>query len=476
MLFMAVGLGGCVDADEETYATAEEFLRGGHGNHIPNNVPIPNENGLATTTHTAGRIDLSNAFFQDLGANGRRCVSCHLPTASWGTNPDQIQFIFDRTDGGAKNDGLGLGAMFRLNDGANSPLADVSTLAKRRTAYSMLLNHGLIRVGIGIPAGAEFSLVSVDDPHHFASAAELSLFRRPLPTTNLKFLSAVMWDGRETFKDENGQFKSIHFDLTVQANDATQGHAEAPVPLTTAQRESIVAFELGLHSAQIHDYRAGTLNKDGARGGTQAIIDQEFHIGINDNFGDPVTGAPFTPIVFNIYDKWAGSSKRHRAAIARGQMIFNTRSFRIAGVGGANALPGDPGLGLPPFDGTCTTCHDTPNAGNHSVVAPLDIGIVDEAQRIAGMPLYVLRCNAPGELYGKEYRVTDPGRALISGKCKDIGKFKGPILRNLSGRAPYFHNGIANTLGEAVDFYNQRFDIKLTGQERADLVAFLAAL
>jgi len=30
---------------------------------------------------------------------------------------------------------------------------------------------------------------------------------------------------------------------------------------------------------------------------------------------------------------------------------------------------------------TCTTCHDAPNAGNHSVVAPLNIGLVDEVRR-----------------------------------------------------------------------------------------------
>jgi len=63
----------------------------------------------------------------------------------------------------------------------------------------MVLTKGLIRVGIGVPASADFELVAVDDPYHFASAAELSLFRRPLPTTNLQFLSTVMWDGRETF-------------------------------------------------------------------------------------------------------------------------------------------------------------------------------------------------------------------------------------------------------------------------------------
>jgi hypothetical protein len=45
----------------------------------------------------------------------------------------------------------------------------------RRVAYSMLLTKGLVRVGIGIPDGAEFELVAVDDPYGYASARELSL-------------------------------------------------------------------------------------------------------------------------------------------------------------------------------------------------------------------------------------------------------------------------------------------------------------
>ena len=62
------------------------------------------------------------------------------------------------------------------------------------------------------------------------------------------------------------------------------------------------------------------------------------------------------------------------------------------------------------------------------------------------------------------------------GNCADIGKFKGPILRGLAARAPYFHNGSAATLDDAVEFYNQRFDIGLTDQQKSDLVAFLNAL
>ena len=73
-------------------------------------------------------------------------------------------------------------------------------------------------------------------------------------------------------------------------------------------------------------------------------------------------------------------------------------------------------------------------------------------------------------------QVTDLGRALISGKCADIGKVKGPVLRGLAARAPYFHNGGAATLDDAVEFYNQRFNLSLTQQQKADLAAFLKSL
>jgi cytochrome c peroxidase len=65
---------------------------------------------------------------------------------------------------------------------------------------------------------------------------------------------------------------------------------------------------------------------------------------------------------------------------------------------------------------------------------------------------------------------------LISGLCADIGKVKGPILRGLAGRAPYFHNGSAATLLDVVNFYVQRFNINFTDAQKADLVAFLQTL
>jgi cytochrome c peroxidase len=462
--------------------TNESFAR--DSDHTPDMKPQRNASGLAATFSNTGSIDTKNPFFQNLGTNGRSCETCHQQSEGWTVTPKGIRARFQKSDG--------TDPIFRLNDGANSPNADVSTVAARLAAYSMLLNKGLIRVGIGIPANAEFELVKVEDPYGFASAKELSLFRRPLPTTNLKFLSTVMWDARETFKDANSTdciigttncFASLHFNLADQSNSATVGHAEAAQPLTQAQREAIVAFEMTLFTAQIFDKDAKWLNAHGAKGGPKHASNQPFYFGINDVVdGDYRTHAQFNPNVFSLYNVWnrahVGNEAdedergergvaRARQAVARGEALFNSKPINIAGVKGLND-----DLRVPTLRGTCTTCHDSPGAGNHSIPAPLDIGLTDALRRTSDMPLYTLRNNKTGEVI----QTTDPGRALHTGKWKDIGRFKGPILRALATRAPYFHNGMAKDLDEAVDFYNTRFGINFTDDEKSDLVAFLKTL
>jgi cytochrome c peroxidase len=204
-------------------------------------------------------------------------------------------------------------------------------------------------------------------------------------------------------------------------------------------------------------------------------------VGINDPFGQNPKGTAFSSNIFDLFAAWAdlpgkGGVSADRESIARGEAIFNTTPINITGVAGINDA-----LQQPSVSGFCGTCHDTPNVGNHSVKAPLNIGIADAganappALDIADLPVFTLLCTA-GPLSGQTFTVTDPGRALISGNCADIGKLKGPILRGLAGRAPYFHNGSAATLLDAVNFYDQRFGIGFSDQDKRDLVAFLASL
>ena len=450
-------------------ATHAPSTVGSAGNTDP--MTTRDASGWLRTYTRSGTIDKDNTFFQPIGTNGRSCASCHLQSAAWSMTPNEIRARFATTSG--------TDPLFRTNDGANAPNLDVSTIAARRVAYSMLLNRGVIRVGIGIPADAEFTLADVDDPYHYASAAELSLFRRPLPSTNLAFLTGIMWDGRETQVPflppmHAGQDSdALNAALVKQASDATIGHAQGIDP-TPEQLADIVAFESGLTTAQIRDDVAGLLNEGDAIGGPRILANQRFHVGINDTLGADPTGALFDQESMGLFGAWTNASDNGnpakaaaREAIARGEALFNQKPLTITGVAGLNDA-----LGLPSIAGTCTTCHNAPNVGNHTVALPLNIGLADASRRTPDMPLYTLRNNTTGETV----QTTDPGLALITGKWADIGKFKGPVLRGLAARPPYFHNGSAMTLDDVVDFYDTRFAMGLDAQEKQDLVAFLKAL
>ena len=415
----------------------------GAADQFPQYFTDRNSDGTSATLLTGNPIRVNHPFFRSLGTNGRACVTCHVPTEGWSITPGGMRVRFRDTQG--------LDPIFRTNDGSTSPLADVSTLQARRTAYALLLSKGLIRVGLPVPDGAEFTLDSVDDPYGFASATELSLFRRPLPSTNLAFLSTVMWDGRETFPN-----RSMRFNLMDQANAATVGHAEGAA-LDPSVRKAIANFELRLFTAQVRDEAAHNLLSNGGQAGPTILATQPYYPGINST-EDP-TDAPPTARAFTLFEAWTTATGQYgaaRRAIARGQEVFNTRTFTTR-------------------NSTCSSCHNAPNAGSSSLALLFDIGVSAAARRTPDLPLYTFTCRS-GPLAGRTHVSTDPGLGLVSGRCADLGKFKVPTLRGLAGRGPYFHNGSAATLADVVTFYDQQFAIGLTEAERADLVAFLRVL
>ncbi len=472
---------------------------------VPANELDPNRAGLLGTYQPGGpTVTATNAFFQSLGTNGRTCATCHLPSSGMSISHDTIAARFAASGG--------LDPLFAPVDGANCPNAvpvqytAPSMLGGRRgvgsdmrAAHSLILNRGVFRIFLPVPASAEFSVQVVSDPNgcntdpnynQVVDAATgqatqiLSNYRRPVISTNLKFKTTafsfgppvsppppsgnIMWDGREPT-------------LESQAIDATLGHAQALTAPTPAQVAQMVAFETGIYSAQAFDFLGGDLTALGATGGPIPLATDPAGIG-----GFAIPGVPPNPPVFSQYSAWAsitGNSPlaRMRASIYRGQQIYDNKLFMISNVQGFNNL-----VRQNPFPGgTCGSCHSQVAAGSDTFPnAQHDLGVAGDVPQFNGpypaadLPVFRVTCNAtatPG-YQGPVVLTNDLGRAGVSGLCADIGLFTVPQLRALASHPPYFHDGSAQTLRDVVNFYNQRFSIGFTEQEKTDLVNFLNSL
>jgi cytochrome c peroxidase len=496
-------------------ATYDQALRSplpvqnGEG-EIPQIFPIDQEDpdpaGVIRTLNTAGpTLTAHNAFFETLGTNGRSCSTCHQPSSGMTISVDNIRSRYLTTK--ARD------PLFAPVDGANCPdavsandtqpshrggsrgrgLDGFLSIDDPRNPRSLLLNRGVIRIFLPFPPvqgdgrviTPEFQLEVLNDPtgclinNNFgltSSTPVLSVYRRPLMASNLKFVTTIdpvggtplpndpstglpesgniMWDGREPT-------------LQSQAIHATLGHAQALSAPTDAQVQEMVDFENAVFSAQVFDKKAHSLTALGAAGGPLNL--QAMQAG-------HILAIPFTE-----YDAWAkldddAERGKQRQSVARGQAIFNTRTFTISNVGGLNDVPGI-GNNLP---GSCAACHNTPGGSIAFAETEIDQGTTGTstaALPAPDLPLLKLTCPDGARPFGGTTVTThDLGKALLTGKCADIGKVKIPQLRGLASRAPYFHNGSAAALGDVVDFYNRRFSIGFTKQEKEDLINFLKTL
>jgi cytochrome c peroxidase len=476
--------------------------------------------GVVATHSTTGRIDTRGGFFQPLGTNGRSCATCHGVDQAMSLSVSQIQTTFARTQG--------RDPLFAAVDGANCPTVRTGD----RGGHSLMLQHGLVRIPEVLPANAQFTLTVVHDPYGCAlvmdaktGQATVSVYRRPLPATNLGFLSTVMFDGRETvvpLTRATTFAANLQQDLTHQATAAVLQHFQASKSPTEQQLADIVGFELGLSTAQVWDWTAGPLSARGALGGPLYLARQEYYPGMNDVLGADPNGAAFNSSSMMLFEAWErpgavdeedpgsllarllGPDQRAgrpdpgrrgaeaRADIAAGEKLFNTAPLTITNVRGLNDSAALNHASS--FQGTCTTCHDAPNVGDHSLPLPLDIGTghtprsgfeTDVAIAAAmaqldepDLPIFLVQgCPDPFSAgQPASFYTTDPGKALVTGQCADLNRVKGPILRGLAARAPYFHNGAAKTLLQAVNFYNERFAMNLTQRQKEQLVAFLSSL
>jgi hypothetical protein len=465
-----------------------------------------------------GRLGLINAdgpvttdghpFFEPLGSNGRGCVSCHQPADGMSLSVTTIRRRWRDTNGTDP-----IFASFDGMDCPNKPAGDPAS-------HSLLLERGLFRIPLAWPpvdAGGneiepEFEIEVVRDPTGCntdpvygidGERGEISVYRRPRPAANLRYVASSGF-GVSPFIGKTGMLATIDPDtgrpvnmnmmadardvtLKTQALSAARGHLQLADGLSQEDLEAIRAFELQLYAAQAFSKEGGKLHEPG---GPSGLGPEAMAAG-----SDGVLGNNTTRYVIPMEDRWAdlpdGGSEEERArnafreSVQRGHDVFFFRTFWISDAMHINTV----GLGNP-IKRTCSTCHGMHMTGMDTANGWMDVGTTNHpwaleppespwADEPPSLPLFRITCREdlpPHTFLGRDIYTQDPGRALISGKCEDVGAIVIQQLRGLAARAPYFSNGSAATLAEIVDFYDRRFNIRLTEQERQDLVNFLSVL
>ncbi len=469
------------------------WIEPGKGGMLPAETQFDDDRGRLGVVNASGPVDITgHPFFEPLGINGRACVTCHQPAYAMTISVAAIRERWNATQG--------TDPLFAAVDGSNCP----DLPQAKESSHSLLLDRGLIRLAIPWPPAKrkpEFSIEVVSDPTgcntsatyglHSAHHPAVSVFRRPRMAANLKYVTnptprfALKLGGLADVDPESGMPVSMNFmadarepSLRSQARNAGLQHGESQAPLPDATLRRIVDFESQIYVAQIFDNRAGDLAEAGGPTalGPRAMAEHRPGV-LGDNDYDPV---------FQLFDVWKrpgqSAQAEFRASIARGNDIFMFRQFWLRDATHINSI----GLGNP-LKRTCATCHNAQMTGQDLSAGWVDVGTTNYPtwtepplySESRELPVFKITCNkdAPPHPYlGRVIYTSDPGRALISGRCVDVGSIVMQQFRGLAARAPYFSNGSAKSLRELVDFYDRRFDMKLSEQEKRDLVNFLGVL
>lgn len=465
----------------------------GSGERFPQELHYPNAQGELGVISTTPLSTEGHPFFEPVGTNGRACVTCHQPANAMSLSVETIQKRWADTNGSDP--------LFAMVDGANCP----NLKPEDPASHSLLLENGLFRIGMPWPpksgATPEFTIEVVEDPtgcnldatYGMNSATPtVSVFRRPRMSANLRYVTTSFslsgrFDGKRgmplAVDAKTGQRVGLpimsdarHQTLEAQARDAITGHMQGAGPFTDEMIAQIVDFESNLYVAQASDKVAGSFSaSDTPRALGPAAMRDGSAILAGFNYNNPV---------FFDFESWKTSnndigaqSAELRASVARGYAIFFERPMWISDVSWFNSI----GMGNP-YKRACAICHSVHLTGSDISPGVMDIGVNNIATQVMGkpnLPVFKVTCrdDAPPHPYlGREILTTDPGYALISGKCIDVGSLVMQQMRGIAARAPYFSNGSAQTLADVVEFYDLRFDMQMTDQEKADLVNFLSVL
>ncbi|MEO6339188.1 MAG: hypothetical protein ABIO39_04030 [Caulobacteraceae bacterium] len=475
----------------------DRWWAAGEGRALPAQVSYANPEGKLTLLNAAGRMETrGHPFFEPIGTNGRACVTCHQPADGMSISAATLRQRWAATKG--------RDPVFAAIDGSNCP----SQPQGRRASHSLLLDKGLFRIFLPWPpknaAGKaitpEFTIEVVKDPtgcntdpvYGLKSADPMvSVYRRPRVVANVKYVTppdriAMPFEVKSGeplgIDPDTGERVSMNMmadsrepTLKTQAISAALSHLQAKTRPSDEQLARIVEFERGLYVAQTRHVKAGNLVEPGGPKGLGPLAMQRETPGILANRANE--------FLFMSFEGWAGakdvkpgSQAAFRASVARGAALFQTRTIWVKDVYNFNTL----GVGNPQKR-NCVGCHNSFMTGMDVAPGFMDLGIQNLPWSEGGdeLPLFKLTCDKaarPHPYLGRVIYSHDPGRALATGRCAEIGAITMQQFRGLAARAPYFSNGEAATLRDVIEVYDRRFDMKLTEQEKQDLTNFMSVL
>lgn len=464
----------------------------GEGRVFPEQLDYSNGAGSLRLLLTGGPLKTKgHPFFEPIGSNGRACVTCHQPADAMSLSATTARERWEAT--GGKD------PLFAAIDGSNCPTLPQS----ERAAHSLLLDRGLFRIQRpwpvrewnGRPVTPDFTIEVVRDPtgcnsgpHYGPAAGSISVYRRPRPVANMKYLLAVgfAYDPKQGFAlprdPETGEVLSGNLmadnrasTLKAQMIDAAGGHLEMLGQLTPAQIARIEDFEHRIYTAQQISQHGGGLDEMGARGGPAKLRDSS--PGALGSIGEPVWSeyAAWDRISPEDAARLTKEQLAFRQSVARGARTFRDKTFLISDSAGINSRIG---FGNP-VRNSCVFCHNMTQMGNDVAPGQVDLGTTTQpfADPMPDLPLFRITClKTPHPHYGRVFYTMDPGFALTTGRCADAGKITLQSMRGLSARAPYFSNALAKDLRGVVDYYDRRYDIGYTEQEKQDLVNLMSVL
>lgn len=464
----------------------------GEGRVLPASLDYENDSGTLRLLNTGGPTETSgHPFFEPLGDNGRACVTCHQPADSMSLSAATARKRWQET--------AGSDPLFAAYDGSNCPALPQG----ERSSHSLLLDRGLIRIERPWPVSSwngndvttDFSIEVVRDPNGCNSgpeygpeAGKISVYRRPRPVANIKYLLAVgfAYDPKQGLAlprdPRTGAMLSGNLmadgragTLRDQMMDAGGTHLEMLNELSSQDIARIEQFEMQLFAAQQASRTGGALDTHGATGGPGRLRDSE--PGALGSIGEPVW-SEFTAWEDISAQSAPGLSAEEiafRQSVARGALVFREKTFLITDSSG---ITSPIGFGNP-VRNSCVFCHNMTQMGNDVAPGQVDLGTttIPFADPLPDLPLFRIRCHGkPHPYYGDVILTMDPGFALTTGRCADVGKITLQSMRGLSARAPYFSNGSAADLRAVIDYYERRYSIGYTEQEKQDLVNLMSVL